>query len=189
MDRTRFVGERDNSLLGKTHYIAIRELSLNRWQFLFIYAILIEPLYTHWWHKLLGFILTIIPTIAVSATTPLPMPAPVAPIIIEQRVEVPKVEVNSTSSVRNYVEQEAITAGVDPKIAISIVKCESGFVPQQSKHLTKEGIREDSWGIWQIHLPSNPEVTREQAMDVEWSTAWSLKMIKAGEAHLWSCYK
>lgn len=127
-------------------------------------------------------------TAQVSTTTPQTIVREIEPILV-QRVEAQTVELNSTSTVRSYVEQEAIAIGVDPNLAISIVKCESGFIPQQSQILTEEGEREDSWGIWQIHLPDHPTVTREKAMDVEFSTKYSLDLIKKGEANLWSCYK
>jgi hypothetical protein len=129
------------------------------------------------------FATLLLATASVTTTTVLPT----MPIVIEQRVEEPKAELNSTSTVRSYIEEEAIKKGVDPKLATSISDCESGFVPQQSKHLTKTGEREDSWGVWQINLPHHPNVTREQAMDVRFSTEYSLELIKKGKAHLWSC--
>lgn len=46
--------------------------------------------------------------------------------------------------------------------------CESGFYNIQS-NIVKNGIREDSWGIAQIHLPSHPNVTKEQALDPEFA--------------------
>ena len=128
----------------------------------------------------------LVATALANTTITIPPPTqyePVREVIVEQVAEL-----NSTSTVRNYVEQEAIKVGVDPKMVYSIVNCESGFVPQQSKHLTKTGEQEDSWGVWQIHLPSHPTITREQAMDVEWSTNWSLGEIKKGNAYLWSCW-
>jgi hypothetical protein len=42
--------------------------------------------------------------------------------------------------------------------------CESGYKNIQS-NVVKNGIREDSWGLSQIHLPSHPTVTKEQALD------------------------
>lgn len=127
-------------------------------------------------------------TAQVSTTTPQKIIEAIEPIIA-QRVEAQEAEPNSTSTVRTYVEQEALKVGVSPKLASSIVQCESGFIPQQSQILTKTGEKEDSWGIWQIHLPDHPTMNREKAMDVKISTAYSLELIKKGEAHLWSCYK
>ena len=47
--------------------------------------------------------------------------------------------------------------------------CESGFYNIQSRVINKQGEQEDSWGISQIHLPSHPKVTQEQALDPEFS--------------------
>jgi len=126
-------------------------------------------------------------------TVTAPVPPTILPITprVEamQQVEIKQeAELTSTSTVRSYIEAEAEKIGVDPKLATSIVKCESGFVPQQSKILTKEGTIEESFGVWQINLPHNPEVSKEQAMDIKWSTAWSLEKLKNGKASLWSCY-
>jgi hypothetical protein len=46
--------------------------------------------------------------------------------------------------------------------------CESGYKNIQS-YIVKNDQREDSWGIAQIHLPSHPSVSREQALDPEFS--------------------
>lgn len=129
------------------------------------------------------FTTLLLATASVSLNTPLPTPS-----VIVQSFEEPKAELNSTSTIKSYIEEEAIKKDVDPKLATSISHCESGFIPRQSDIIHK-GIRENSWGVWQINLSHNPEVTREQAMDIKWSTEWSLTKIKQGRAYLWSCYK
>ena len=88
------------------------------------------------------------------------------------------------------IERLATSYGVDPQLALKIARCESKLVPQQSHYPDPSGPngREDSWGIWQINLPSHPTVTREQAMDVEWSTNWAMKHLK-DHPHMWSCYQ
>lgn len=124
------------------------------------------------------------------ATAPVPptiLPTITPKVTVQEVEKRQEAELNSTSTVRSYIEEEAIKIGVDPKLATSIVNCESNFVPQQSK-IVKDGIREDSWGVWQISLPHNPEVTREQAMDIKFSTSWALDKLKKGKASLWSCY-
>jgi hypothetical protein len=49
--------------------------------------------------------------------------------------------------------------------------CESRNRNVQS-NVIKKGVREDSWGIAQIHLPSHPSVSRTQALDVDYSIKW-----------------
>ncbi len=46
--------------------------------------------------------------------------------------------------------------------------CESGFQNIQS-NIVKNGERELSFGIAQIHLPSHPNITQEQTLDPEFS--------------------
>lgn len=46
--------------------------------------------------------------------------------------------------------------------------CESHYYNTQS-NVVKNGIREDSWGLSQIHLPSHPEITREETLDPEFA--------------------
>ena len=71
---------------------------------------------------------------------------------------------------------------------IETIRCESGFVAQQSKVVNK-GVREDSWGIAQIHLPSHPKVSREQAMDIDFATQFIVDKFTEGKEEWWSCWK
>ncbi len=70
---------------------------------------------------------------------------------------------------------------------LDVIKCESNFRNIQSE-IIKDGIREPSFGIAQIHLPSHPDVSMEQALDEEFSIHWTAKKWKAG-FRLWTCYK
>lgn len=50
------------------------------------------------------------------------------------------------------------------------IECESfGFQNIQSKIITKKGVKEDSWGIAQINLYWNPQVSKEQALDPQFA--------------------
>ena len=72
---------------------------------------------------------------------------------------------------------------------IETIRCESGFVPQQSKHITKSGVRERSFGIVQIHLPSHPAVTEAQAMDVDYSVQFITEAFRRGQQRWWTCWR
>lgn len=50
--------------------------------------------------------------------------------------------------------------------------CESYYRNVQSYIIDKNGNREDSWGIAQINLYWNPSVTKDQALDPEFSIKW-----------------
>lgn len=54
------------------------------------------------------------------------------------------------------------------------IECESRFNNVQSTAY-QNGVREDSWGLAQIHLPSWPMVTRDQAMDEHFAIEWMAK--------------
>lgn len=47
--------------------------------------------------------------------------------------------------------------------------CESGYKNVQSKFISKDGLREDSWGIAQINLYWNPKVIKAQALNPEYA--------------------
>jgi hypothetical protein len=49
--------------------------------------------------------------------------------------------------------------------------CESGYANVQSYIIDRQGVREPSFGLAQIHLPSHI-VTKEQALDVEFAVSW-----------------
>lgn len=60
------------------------------------------------------------------------------------------------------------------------------------EHLTckRTGLPIRSRGVWQINNCSHPEVTDEQAFDVEWSTHWAMRtIIEDGGCRQWSVCK
>ena len=97
------------------------------------------------------------------------------------------VEVHNTKaeepSIKDYLIAEARKAGVDENKVIWIVEHESMY------NLQAIGDGGHSRGLWQIHQPSNPEVTIECAFDLECSTKWSLKQIKQGHINKWSAWR
>jgi len=74
----------------------------------------------------------------------------------------------------------------DIKTILNVLDCESHFVSEQSRIITN-GVREPSFGIAQIHIPSHPEVTKEQALNKEFSIHWTAKKWNEGFRN-WSCY-
>ena len=59
----------------------------------------------------------------------------------------------------------------------------------QSDYINRKGIRENSWGAWQIHLTAHPEITKEQAQSVEWSTDWAAQQFAQGNKRKWTCWQ
>jgi hypothetical protein len=85
--------------------------------------------------------------------------------------------------VKAYVRTEAVDHGVDPVLALWIVKHESQFNPRA------KGDGEASRGLWQISKIYHPEVTDAMAFNVRSSTEWSLERIREGKASEWSTYR
>ena len=69
------------------------------------------------------------------------------------------------------IQQKAKLYGVSAYQMQRTIECESRFNNVQSSAY-KNGIREDSWGLSQIHLPSWPEVSQEEALTEEFAIEW-----------------
>jgi hypothetical protein len=91
--------------------------------------------------------------------------------------------VPTVREVKAYVQSEAAQHGVDPQLALWIVKHESSFNPRA------RGDGEASRGLWQISKIYHPEVTDAMAFDVRSSTEWSLGRIRSGNVNEWSSYR
>lgn len=64
-----------------------------------------------------------------------------------------------------------------------VINCESSNNPNAV------GDHGYSFGLAQIHLPSHPYVSREEALDPEFAVEFMAKNFKAGNARLWSCWR
>ena len=89
----------------------------------------------------------------------------------------------SAQEVRAYVRTQAMEYGVNPKLAIWIVKHESQFDPHA------KGDGDASRGLWQISRIYHPEVSDAVAFSVASSTEWSLERIRSGKVNEWSTYR
>lgn len=88
----------------------------------------------------------------------------------------------STTSTRAYIEHATTT----PDRALYIAEHESDFVrnARGDKDITCNNSKSVYYGkpvyargVWQITRCWHPEVSDEQADDVEWSTAWALPLV------------
>lgn len=89
----------------------------------------------------------------------------------------------SAREVRAYVQSQAGEHGVNPVLALWIVKHESQFNPRA------KGDGDASRGLWQISKIYHPEVSDRIAFNVASSTEWSLERIRAGKVNEWSTYR
>jgi len=88
----------------------------------------------------------------------------------------------AAQTVKAFVEARAVRYGVNPTLAIWIVRHESQFNPRA------KGDGEASRGLWQISRIYHPEVSDAVAFNMVSSTDWSLGRIRAGKANEWSTY-
>jgi hypothetical protein len=86
-------------------------------------------------------------------------------------------------AVKAFVQTKALEYGVNPKLALWIVKHESQFDPRA------KGDGEASRGLWQISKIYHPEVSDAMAFNVASSTEWSLERIRSGKVNEWSTYR
>lgn len=99
------------------------------------------------------------------------------------------------------ITEESKLAGLDPYPIIETVRCETAgtFDPSIQSYArykrdnerwgVKAGERELSFGLAQIHLPDNPEVTVEEATDPEFAIQFIVNGFKSGQRGRWTCYR
>lgn len=100
-----------------------------------------------------------------------------------------------------YMRTYAEEYDVDYDTMYALVACETAHTFDatiQSRHTypytvdkwnVRAGDRELSFGAAQIHLPSHPGVTQEQATDPDFSMQFLARNIAEGRIHMWSCAK
>lgn len=105
------------------------------------------------------------------------------PIIIESR------KTWNDTSIRQLIHDKAKEYGVKESVMLNVIDCESYSSTTLQSYVVKNGVREDSWGIAQIHLPSHKDITKEQALDPEFAVTYMAKEMSEGRAYEWSCWK
>ena len=119
------------------------------------------------------------------------------PVVVEQYVEMEErvvligTEITWTPErIKLEYKNKAEEYGVSFEQMWNTVMCENPQLdPTLQSHWVLNGVREDSWGISQIHLPSWPSVTHEQATDPEFSSTFMAEKFSQGKARLWTCHR
>ena len=117
-------------------------------------------------------------------------PANTAALTVSVPPETTPLELTSTTTIEAHVREVQDEYGLGRDF-YDTLKCESmGWRNVQSHHPSARGPngRENSWGVAQIHLPSHPEVTQEQALDVRFAVEWTAKAFVAGDKAMWTCW-
>jgi soluble lytic murein transglycosylase-like protein len=95
----------------------------------------------------------------------------------------------SEASIKSRISYYANTYEVSESIMNHIVRCESGFNPNAKGDFSTTTQSYNSYGLSQIHLPSHPEISKEEATDIEFALNFLASNLKVGNGKLWTCYK
>lgn len=86
-------------------------------------------------------------------------------------------------SVQELVSHFASQYQVSSNQMLATIKCESGF----RENAIGDGGK--SYGLSQIHLPSHPNVTKEQATDKVFAIEFMAKAFSKGKQRQWTCWR
>lgn len=108
-------------------------------------------------------------------------------VVIQEPVSEDYTKLELVEKVYKYADEYQVSS----KTMLKIINCENKEwdTDLQSRIKNKKGVREKSYGLSQIHLPSHPDITKEQANDPDFAIEFMAKNIKQGKASIWSCYK
>lgn len=107
--------------------------------------------------------------------------------VIEALVSRKNLVVNPKGKSNEEIIREiAEIEGVDPELAVKVAKCESSL-KSDAINVNKSGSTDR--GIFQINDKWHPEVTNEQAFDVEFSAKFFCQAVKNGQLSWWDASK
>ena len=91
-------------------------------------------------------------------------------------------------TLREYSPQELVSYfakqySVSEHQMLVTMACESGF------RTNAIGDSGKSFGLSQIHLPSNPQVTQEEALDKVYAVEFMAREFKQGHQRKWTCWR
>lgn len=86
-------------------------------------------------------------------------------------------------TVEGLIRHYAALYGAGPEEMLAVARCESGLRPDAI------GDNGTSFGIFQIHLPAHPSITKDQAVDPAWASEWAAKEFAKGNQWMWTCWK
>lgn len=92
-------------------------------------------------------------------------------------------KIDSTSTVKQYVEAQAKLLGV------SIIPVDWILDHESQDGTNMKGDDGKSIGYWMIYLAKHPEVSYACAMNLQCSTQWTLTQILKGNINWWTTWK
>ena len=127
--------------------------------------------------SILSFLIGLI-TLATSTTAVIDEPPPRSPEMTPE-------------TIKQLIYDKGYEAGLsEAKIGqiVATIECESQFQNVQSNCRYKTGEREESYGVSQIHLKAHPNITKEQALDIEFAVDFIVSEFKKGNERKWTCW-
>ena len=128
-------------------------------------------------------------------------PAPVVEAAIAEEVKPVEVRIKvnidwTKERIKQEVWERAEKYNTFPDKMWNTILCENQQLnPKQQSNIVKDGVREDSWGLAQFHLPSRNKtadgvvITKEMAQDPEIALDAMAYHFSIGNARLWTCYR
>jgi soluble lytic murein transglycosylase-like protein len=104
-------------------------------------------------------------------------------VIVAEATPEPVIECVGVECIKERVDYYAELYGVSKEVMHHIVKCESSYNPNAL------GDYGHSRGLVQIHSPSHPHLSYEQAYDIEFSLDFLAKNLSEGKGRMWTCYR
>jgi hypothetical protein len=132
----------------------------------------------------MGYIMNLVVAVSllvlpVSSTT-----SPTPPTIAPERPIMRQVESKSpTPSQIALIKSKSVEYGVSESLMTKIISCESGFNEYAL------GDFGQSRGLVQIHKPSHPTITDEQAYNAEFSVDFLADNLSQGKGEMWTCFR
>lgn len=114
----------------------------------------------------------------------------------EQKIVQEKIELSPKELVKKYATEYNVSADLIEEIIN--LECPDWNVARQSfvrykkdhpEWGVKAGDRERSFGLAQIHLPSHPTITYEQATNADFAIKFLASEISRGRGWQWSCFE
>lgn len=91
--------------------------------------------------------------------------------------------VYSTTTAEDILRAYAVKYAINGDEFVATARCESQF----DEHAI--GDHGTSFGVFQLHLPAHPEITKAEALDALWSVDWAAKQFVAYKQYMWTCYR
>jgi hypothetical protein len=100
----------------------------------------------------------------------------------------------TTEDLKTIARNTAVSEGFSPRKVeelLGTIDCETKgtWNPKiQSEYIQKNGEREDSWGLAQIHLPDWPDISKQDAQNPFFAIHFIVSKFKMHQESKWSCW-